>query len=71
MPVTQGELADTMGLSNVHVNRVLQKLRQAGLISWKGDVLVVPDVDRLIEFSGFNPNYLHLAGNNGRAELSH
>ena len=70
LPITQGELADTMGLSNVHVNRVLQKLRQAGLISWKGDDLVVPDVDRLIEFSGFNPNYLHLAGNNGRAELS-
>jgi CRP-like cAMP-binding protein len=70
LPITQGELADTMGLSNVHVNRVLQKLRQAGLISWKGDVLVVPDVDRLIEFSGSNPNYLHLAGNNGQAELS-
>ena len=32
MPLTQNDLADAMGLSQVHVNRVLQELRAAGLI---------------------------------------
>jgi CRP-like cAMP-binding protein len=61
LPITQGELADTVGLSSVHVNRSLQALREAGLISLKGRHLVIPDAKRLTEFSGFDPNYLHLA----------
>jgi DNA-binding transcriptional regulator LsrR (DeoR family) len=31
--MTQGELADATGISTVHVNRVLQKLRNTGLIT--------------------------------------
>ena len=61
LPVTQVELADTMGLSHVHVNRVLRNLRKNGLIALQGKNLVIPDAARLNEFSGFNPNYLHLA----------
>ena len=70
LPITQAELADTMGLSSVHVNRVLQRLRGDGLITLKGKQLVIPDPDRLIAFSGFTPNYLHLAQPNGPAERS-
>ena len=36
LPVTQAELADALGISTVHVNRVLQDLRGAGLISLHG-----------------------------------
>lgn len=61
LPVTQVELADTMGLSHVHVNRVLRSLRKNGLIALHGKNLVIPDAARLNAFSGFNPNYLHLA----------
>ena len=61
LPVTQVELADTMGLSHVHVNRVLRSLRKKGLITLQGKDLVIPDAARLNAFSGFNPNYLHLA----------
>ena len=32
-PFTQTDIADTMGLSNVHVNRVLRELRELGLIT--------------------------------------
>lgn len=60
LPVSQIELADTVGLSNVHVNRTLQELRAQGLIVLKGKSLVIPDVDRLKRFGEFNPNYLHL-----------
>jgi CRP-like cAMP-binding protein len=60
LPITQIELGDTVGVSSVHVNRSLQVLREAGLITLKGGQLVILDATRLQEFSGFNPNYLHL-----------
>jgi len=60
LPLTQEELGDTLGISTVHVNRVLQQLREDGLIQHQGRVVTVPDVARLREFAGFNPNYLHL-----------
>jgi CRP-like cAMP-binding protein len=59
-PVTQEDLGDTLGLSTVHVNRTLQKLRDDGLITLKGKTLTIPDADALKRFAGFNPNYLHL-----------
>ena len=60
LPLTQAALADTMGLSEVHMNRVLQSLRSAGLITLGNRTLVILDVGRLMALSDFNPNYLHL-----------
>lgn len=60
LPITQEELGNTIGLSTVHVNRTLGNLRNAGLITFEHKRLTVLDVDRLIELSGFNANYLHL-----------
>ena len=59
-PLTQAELADTMGLSAVHVNRSLQSLRAQGLITLRSGRLVILDVDRLGASCQFNSNYLHL-----------
>jgi CRP-like cAMP-binding protein len=59
-PVSQEALADTVGLSAVHVNRVLQQLRGDGLIRLEDKVLTVHDEARLRAFADFNPNYLHL-----------
>jgi CRP-like cAMP-binding protein len=70
LPITQAELADTVSLTSVHVNRVLQRLRADGLITLKGKHLVILDVERLKTVSGFNPNYLHLADRSGIAEHS-
>jgi len=70
LPITQAELADTVSLTSVHVNRVLQRLRQDGLINLKGRHLVILDIVRLKAVSGFNPNYLHLSDRNGIAEQS-
>jgi CRP-like cAMP-binding protein len=64
-PVTQTELADILGLSNVHVNRVLQQLRDDGLIALSGKRLTVLDLDRLQDFAEFDPNYLHLEKRRG------
>ena len=59
-PVTQMELADTLGLSAVHVNRTLQELRRGGLISLVGGRLTLLDRERLAAAALFNPDYLHL-----------
>ncbi len=59
-PFTQTDIADTMGLSNVHVNRVLQELRGQGMIELKQRVLKILDVSRLKAYCKFTPNYLHL-----------
>jgi CRP-like cAMP-binding protein len=60
LPLTQNELADTLGLSDVHMNRVLQRLRAEHLITLDGHQLVIHDLERLVAFSAFDPNYLHL-----------
>jgi CRP-like cAMP-binding protein len=60
LPVTQAELADALGISNVHVNRVLQELRGKNLISWSGNTLKVLDWEALQTAGEFDPTYLHL-----------
>lgn len=57
-PLTQAEMADILGLSTVHVNRVLQQLRAAGLINLRGGNLEILDPRRLVEAAEFNPSYL-------------
>ncbi|MBM6583794.1 Crp/Fnr family transcriptional regulator [Microvirga sp. BT689] len=68
LPITQAELADTVGLTGVHVNRILQRLRADGLITLRSKNLVILDEERLKAFSNFNPNYLHLAEQDGLPE---
>jgi CRP-like cAMP-binding protein len=60
LPITQGEFADAMGITPVHVNRVLQQMRADGLIELKGDRLTIPDWNRLKQVGEFDPTYLHL-----------
>lgn len=60
LPVTQAELGDALGLSTVHVNRVLQDLRSEEIISLQGGSLAVLDWEGLKEAGEFDPAYLHL-----------
>jgi CRP-like cAMP-binding protein len=62
LPLTQPELADTAGLSNVHIYRVLADLRKDGLIESGRRYISVPDVKRLENFAGFDASYLLLSG---------
>jgi CRP-like cAMP-binding protein len=59
-PLTQNDLADATGLTAVHVNRTLQELRSDGLIELERKQLNILDLERLIDVSMFNSNYLHL-----------
>lgn len=60
LPMTQAELGDACGLSPVHVNRVLQRMRKDGLIISRGDVHEVTDWQRLRAAADFDEDYLHL-----------
>lgn len=71
LPLTQVELGETLGLSTVHVNRTLQRLREEGLITLRGGILTIPDVGRLKQRAEFEPRYLHLrtAAKNGHGTV--
>jgi CRP-like cAMP-binding protein len=58
LPITQAELADTLGLSVVHVNRTLQELRRDHLVALTGKVLTILDFEMLKAIAMFNPRYL-------------
>jgi CRP-like cAMP-binding protein len=60
LPLTQAELADAVGMSTVHVNRTLQRLRRERLINLSGNKLTILDWNTLKEVGEFDPSYLQL-----------
>ncbi len=58
VPLTQMDLADALGLTSVHVNRVLQKLRDRGFIAFRRGVLSIRDVPALCAYVDFADKYL-------------
>jgi len=59
MPLTQEHLADALGLSHVHVNRTLRKLREQGLVRIEGTAVRLTDLDGLAKVASFDELYLH------------
>ena len=60
LPLTQIELADTMGLTVVHVNRILQGFRREGLLNWSRRHVSILNHAILEQIAGFNSSYLQL-----------
>jgi CRP-like cAMP-binding protein len=60
LPLTQAQLADALGMSNVHANRVLQEMRSKNLITLKSSALVIHAWSELVRAGEFDPTYLHL-----------
>lgn len=61
MPMTQEQLADSMGLTAVHVNRTLMGLDREGLTQRNKRSVIIHDWKRLAEAGDFSSDYLHLA----------
>ena len=61
LPLTQAEMADVLGLSSVHINRVLQDLRGAGLIHLAAERLTVLDYEGLCAVGQFRADHLLLS----------
>ncbi|SMF78965.1 cAMP-binding domain of CRP or a regulatory subunit of cAMP-dependent protein kinases [Tistlia consotensis] len=59
LPITQEDLADTLGLSAVHVNRTLRQLRNEGLIELGTNHVRVLSMRGLEQAAGFEDGYLH------------
>nr|WP_236000140.1 helix-turn-helix domain-containing protein [Bradyrhizobium uaiense] len=53
-PVTQAKLAEALGLSTVHVNRVLQSFRAQGILDIHDSVVTLRDIEKIVEIGGFN-----------------
>lgn len=57
-PLTQYQLADALGLTAVHVNRVLRHLRETGLVRFQRGRVVFDDFAGLVDLAGFDTAYL-------------
>lgn len=55
LPLTQEVLADALGLTPVHINRMLQQARRTGELSWTGRDLILRDPEALREQIGRQP----------------
>ena len=62
LPLTQTELADTLGLTPVHVNRVLKEFRERRLIAIEHRMLSILNLAELQGVANFSKDYLHLTG---------
>ena len=62
LPLTQTELGDTLGLTPVHVNRILKEFREHRLIAMERKMINLLDVEALQTIAAFNKEYLHLGG---------
>jgi CRP-like cAMP-binding protein len=60
LPLKQADLADATGLTSVHVNRMLRRLRNEEILTFRGGDVAIHDWDRLQQLAEFNPAYLHL-----------
>ena len=60
LPMTQEQLADTLGLTPVHVNRTIMMLEAEGFIARDKRRIRFPDWRRMRDIGDFNQRYLHL-----------
>jgi CRP-like cAMP-binding protein len=60
LPLTQADIADVTGLTSVHVNRMLKKLRDENLLIFRGGTVTIQDWEGLQRLAEFDPTYLHL-----------
>jgi len=60
LPLTQGVLAECLGLTPVHVNRVLKELRETGLVEFRSGLVTILDLPGLRAMADFDSTYLYL-----------
>jgi CRP-like cAMP-binding protein len=60
LPLSQAQLADVLGLSVVHMNRVIGTLRRMNVINWTNHTIEILDWQRLVGLAEFDPTYLSM-----------
>jgi len=57
-PLSQSTLADTLGITAIHLNRVLRQLRESKLLVFREGMVTFLDRERLAEIADFDLTYL-------------
>jgi len=60
LPLTQADLAECLGLTPVHVNRVLKELRERELMTFRSGRVTIYDLPKLKRLAEFSSDYLYL-----------
>jgi CRP-like cAMP-binding protein len=60
LPLTQAHIADALGLTPIHTNRILRQLAREGYIDRDRHHIRFKDADALAELCEFDPGYFHL-----------
>ena len=58
-PLSQYVIADALGLTAIHVNRVLRQLREQKLLTIRKGKVHIHDLDKLRKLAGFQGGYLN------------
>ena len=58
--LNQEQLSDILGMTPVHLNRMLKELRERGLLIFKGRTVEIPNWPGLVALAEFDPFYLGL-----------
>jgi CRP-like cAMP-binding protein len=61
-PLSQYSLADALGLTAVHLNRVLRQLREEGLLTFRHGQVTIHNFDGLVRLAAFDTAYLDQEG---------
>ena len=59
MPLTQEQLGEAMGITSVHVNRIVKQLRDDNVLELHRAFVTVIDERKLLELADFDGLYLH------------
>lgn len=59
LPISQIDLSECVGLTAVHVNRSLRRLREDGVATFRAGRVEINDLARLEEIGEFDPAYLY------------
>lgn len=60
LPLTQTDLSEICGLTNVHVNRVLRQLREERLCVFRSSLVEITNPAELVVRGQFDPSYLYI-----------
>jgi CRP-like cAMP-binding protein len=61
-PLSQELMADALGLTSIHVNRMLRELRELGCLTFRNGYVDIHAESRLVRLADFDPSYLDQEG---------
>jgi hypothetical protein len=60
LPLTQTQLGEAMGITHVHTNRTMKRLRNDEMITFENKILDITDWPKMKAYADFDARYLHL-----------